>query len=97
MTTLSSLHRAHFRKIWGNVAPDLRASVRAHVARGLETLKTPEPISLCDWADKHFYLSAESSQGQKRWEAYPYQRGILHAMGDDHIEEITLRKSARVG
>ena len=86
-----------FRKIWRNVAPDLRASVRAAVARGLETLKTPEPISLCDWAEKHFYLSAESSQAQGSWQAYPYQRGILHAMGDDHIEEITLRKSARVG
>ena len=97
MATKPTPSLAHFRQIWHRVAPDLRASVRACVSRGLETLKTPEPISLCDWAEKHFYLSAESSQGQKRWEAYPYQRGILHAMGDDHIEEITVRKSARVG
>lgn len=86
-----------FRQVWASISPELRDSIRSSVARGLEALKTPEPISLCDWAQDHFYLSAESSQGQKRWEAYPYQRGMLHAMGDDHIEEVTVRKSARVG
>lgn len=97
LPTRSEAIKTRFLSAWSGIPPELRASVRAKVARGLETLKTPEPISLCDWADKHFYLSAESSQGQKRWEAYPYQRGILHAMGDDHIAEVTLRKSARVG
>lgn len=97
LPTQSEALKTRFLSAWSGISPELRANVRAKVARGLETLKTPEPISLCDWADKHFYLSAESSQGQKPWEAYPYQRGILHAMGDDHIAEVTLRKSARVG
>jgi phage terminase large subunit GpA-like protein len=98
MTTPSrTLATAQFRRSWCNIHPDVRASLRACVARGLETLKTTTHISLCDWAEKHFYLSAESSQRIQRWEAWPFQRGILHAMGDDYIEEITLRKSARVG
>ncbi|MFZ4624110.1 MAG: phage terminase large subunit family protein [Rhodoferax sp.] len=97
MATNPAHSNARFKQIWQTVSPDLRASVRAAVTRGLETLKTTQPISLCDWAEKHFYLSAESSQRKQHWEAWPYQRGILHAMGNDHIEEITLRKSARVG
>ena len=83
--------------LWAHLPTEQRASIRASVARGLDALKTPEPISLPDWANKHFYLSAESSQAQKRWESYPYQVGMLHAMGDEHIEEVTIKKSARVG
>jgi phage terminase large subunit GpA-like protein len=83
--------------LWAHVPAEQRASIRAAARKGLEALKTPEPISLPDWANKHFYLSAESSQAQKRWESYPYQVGMLHAMGDDHIEEVTIKKSARVG
>ena len=83
--------------LWAHLPTEQRASIRASVARGLDALKTPEPISLPDWANKHFYLSAESSQAQKRWESYPYQIGMLMAMGDDHIEEVTIKKSARIG
>lgn len=34
---------------------------------------------------------------QGKWEAYPYQTGIMDCMGHDDIREITLLKSARVG
>ena len=83
--------------IWQHLQPGLRASLRASVAKGLEALKTPEPLNLNEWAERHFYLSAESSQTEQRWVSYPPQRAILAMMGDDDIEEVDVRKSARVG
>jgi phage terminase large subunit GpA-like protein len=85
------------RQIWLHQAAALRRSIRRSVAKGLEALKTPPPLTLDEWAEQHFYLSAESSQGEKRWQSYPFQRGMLGAMGDDDIEEVDIRKSARVG
>ena len=82
---------------WQHLPASLRQSIRAAVAKGLEALKTPEPLTGDEWAEKHFYLSAESSQGEKRWESYPPQRAMLCAMGDDDIEEVDVKKSARVG
>jgi len=54
-------------------------------------------MRLSRWANKHFYLSAESSYVEKRWEAYPFQTGILDMMGHDGIEDFDFMKSARVG
>ena len=85
------------RQVWLHQAAALRRSIRRSVAKGLEALKTPPPLTLDEWAEQHFYLSAESSQGEKRWQSYPFQRGMLGAMGDDDIEEVDIRKSARVG
>ena len=82
---------------WAAMPREQRAAIRASVERGLEALKAPEPLTLYQWAEKKFYLSAESSQGAQQWRAYPPQRGILCAMGDDHIHEVDLMKSARVG
>jgi terminase, large subunit len=82
---------------WQHLAPGLRQSLRAAVAKGLEAMKTPEPLTLDQWAERHFYLSAESSQSEKKWESYPFQRAMLCAMGDDDIEEVDIKKSARVG
>ena len=84
-------------KAWAAMPRGQRAAIRASVARGLEALKAPEPLTLYEWAERNFYLSAESSQGAKAWRAYPYQRGILCMMGDDWIAEVDLLKSARVG
>lgn len=83
--------------IWQHLQPGLRASLRDAVAKGLEALKTPEPLNLNEWAERHFYLSAESSQTEQRWVSYPPQRAVLAMMGDDDIEEVDVRKSARVG
>ena len=84
-------------QIWQLLPQPLRANIRAAVAKGLEAMKTPEPLDADQWAERHFYLSAESSQGEKRWESYPFQRAMLGAMGDDDIEEVDVKKSARVG
>ena len=63
----------------------------------MTALRQPLPLKLSEWAAEHFYLSAESSYVQGKWEAYPYQIGIMDCMGHDDIREITLLKSARVG
>lgn len=84
-------------QIWQHLPTPLRLNIRAAVAKGLEAMKTPEPLDADQWAGRHFYLSAESSQGEKRWESYPFQRAMLGAMGDDDIEEVDVKKSARVG
>jgi len=52
---------------------------------------------MSQWADKHFYLSAESSYVEQKWKAYPFQRGMLDMMGHDAIEDFDCMKSARVG
>lgn len=79
------------------VSVPTRTAVAAAVRAGLGTLKVEPPISLSRWAEKHFYLSAESSQTQQRWVPYPFQPAILDAMGDDRIQEVDVFKSARVG
>lgn len=55
------------------------------------------PMIGSEWADKYFYLSAESSGTEGRWKCYPYQIAILNWMTSDDIEEVNLQKSRRVG
>lgn len=60
-------------------------------------LMPPPDIGLSDWAEAHYYLSAEVAATSGRWRTLPYQRGIMDALSDPHIEAVTLQKSARVG
>ena len=54
-------------------------------------------MTLSEWADNYAYLSAESSAEGGRWHTLPYQKGIMDAITDPKIEQITVMKSARVG
>ena len=54
-------------------------------------------MTAVEWADKYFYLSAESSYIKGRWTTRPYQVAILNAMGHPDIFEVNWEKSARVG
>lgn len=83
--------------MWPHTWPELRDSIRAAVVAGLEALKVPEPMSLSQWAAQHFYLSAESSQKEGQWIAYPYQVGLMDCMSNDDITEFDWQKSARTG
>lgn len=74
-----------------------RASVARALNRGLAAFKAAVPISLRAHAEKHFYLSAESSYVEQKWSAWPFQRAILACIGNDDIEEVDVQKSARVG
>lgn len=93
----SAAPTASIAHVWGHLPAEQRAAVRSAVDRGLQALRIPEPLTGSQWAAKHFYLSAESSQQAQRWRAYPFQIGLLDAMADDAIEEVDFQKSARLG
>jgi len=64
---------------------------------GFLAFKPPKKMTLSEWADTYAYLSAESSAESGRWHTLPYQKGIMDAITDPKIEQITVMKSARVG
>lgn len=76
---------------------ETRRAIDAAVLAGLSPLRAVRPMSLSRWAEEHFRLSAESSHVQGAWQAYPFQRGWMDAFSNDDIEEVTVRKSKRVG
>lgn len=59
--------------------------------------RPPARLSLSEWADANYYLSAESSAEAGRWRTISYQREIMDAITDPAIEFVTLKKSSRVG
>lgn len=79
------------------VSVDCIDEIMKQLKAGFEPLKVSPPLRLSEWAARHFYLSAESSQKKQRWEAYAFQIALLDWMGDDGIEEFNVIKSARVG
>ena len=62
-----------------------------------DSFKPPKKLSLSDWADEYAYLSAESSAEGGRWKTLPYQKGMMDAITNPDIEQVTIMKSARVG
>jgi len=77
--------------------PELRASICGTVGRSLRVLRKPPPMRLSQWAEKHFYLSTESSYIEGKWVCWPFQIGMMDVMGHDEVRSVTVRKSARVG
>ncbi len=75
----------------------MKREIRQAIRAGLRPLKVAEPLRLSEWADRHFYLSAESSYVEGGWKAYPYQVAILDAIGNDDIREVVWKKAARTG
>lgn len=73
------------------------ADARAVLAGTLESLRPPPRLTLSEWADSKFYLSAESAAEAGRWRTLPYQRGIMDAITDPSITFVSVMKSARVG
>lgn len=65
--------------------------------KGCASFAVPAPITLPIWAEQHFYLSAESSYVEQSWRPWSFQVAILACMGHDDIEEVDVKKSARVG
>lgn len=63
----------------------------------LANLKPPEKLTLSQWADQNAVLSVESSAEAGRWKTLPYQIGIQDAFTDPDIEQVSIKKSARVG
>lgn len=73
---------------------NLRRGLRAAVRRAL---RPPPKLTLSEWADKFAYLSPENSAEPGKWTSMGYQRGIMDAITDPKVEEVSVMKSARVG
>lgn len=67
------------------------------IANGLKSFYRPMPMTAVEWGNENFYLSAESSYVEGRWETLYFQVAILNAMGFDEIRVVNFVKSARVG
>jgi phage terminase large subunit GpA-like protein len=67
------------------------------VRRAMRAWRPPPKLTLSQWADEYFVMSAESSAEPGRWKTLPYQRGIMDAISDPCIPEVTVEKSARIG
>ena len=82
-----------------DLAPSVTGGASAHLVAALaaSAWRPPKRLKLSEWADEHFYLSAESAAEPGRWRTIPYQRGIMDAISDPGVEQVTLMKSARVG
>jgi len=74
-----------------------KAYLGRRIRQALSPLRIPEPMNLCEWAEENFYLSAESSYVEGRFNAVPWQRAIMNAISNDDIRIINWIKSARVG
>ena len=74
-----------------------REAIAAAVERALAPFAVPEPQTLPEWADEHFYLSTESSGMPGPWETEAYQRGLMLVCAHPDIPQVTIRKCARVG
>lgn len=73
------------------------ANVDQVIADAMTAWKPPPKLTLSGWADLNFYLSAESSAQPGRWKSLPYQVGMLDAITDPAVTQISVMKSARVG
>ena len=67
------------------------------IARAMLAWRPPPKLSLSEWADRYYRLSAESAAEPGPWKTLPYQRGIMDAITDPRVEQISVMKSARVG
>jgi phage terminase large subunit GpA-like protein len=67
------------------------------VTSALTAWKPPPRLTLSEWADRFFYLSSESAAEPGRWKTLPYQKGVLDAITDPTVEQVSVMKSARVG
>lgn len=75
----------------------MTTAAAAVLAPTWETLRPPARLALSEWADRFFYLSAESAAEPGRWRTLPYQKGIMDSITDPNVERVTFMKSARVG
>lgn len=80
-----------------NLISQTRASIDLAVLQGLETLEKPVPQRLSEWAERHFYLSTESSYVEGPWRCLSYQRELMDLVSNDDVREIWVLKGARVG
>ena len=67
------------------------------LSSAMRAWKPPPRLSLSEWAEEYFRLSSETAAEPGRWRTLPYQRGIMDAITDPSVTEVSLMKSARIG
>lgn len=80
--------------------PEALRLLRAEITKSVrQALKRRPEITGSAWANKYFYLAAETAThaGFYRWERLPYQRELLDVMCNDTDKKVVLMTSARVG
>lgn len=60
-------------------------------------LKPPPKLTGSQWSDTHARLSKETSSQTGRYTSYAYQRGLMDAVTDPRVTQISVMKSARTG
>ncbi|NMT25034.1 phage terminase large subunit family protein [Serratia marcescens] len=60
-------------------------------------VRPPEPLSLSEWANKYAVLSKETSAQTGRFRSFAYQDGMMDAITDPAVTQVSVMKSARVG
>ena len=77
----------------------LRRFVTVVLKRVFAILLPPPKLTVSEWADQKRILSAEtaSEPGKYSIRRAPYQAGMMDAILDPRIEEVTLMTCARVG
>ncbi len=78
-------------------AVELKPAEAEVIRRLIRGIQLPPRISFSEWAERNYRLPAGSSAQPGRFHPWPYQRGLLDAMGDPSIERVTVIKPARVG
>lgn len=73
------------------------ASVQSVIAAARPAWAPPPKLTLSEWAERYYYLSAENAAEPGRWHTLPYQKSIMDAITDPTVEQISVMKSARVG
>ena len=62
-----------------------------------QSLYKPPALRLSQWAEQYFYLSAESSYTEGKWQRVAWQTAIMDCISNDDIRIVDFIKSARVG
>jgi terminase, large subunit len=62
-----------------------------------QSFRPPPKLSLSAWANRYAYLSPETSAHPGKFRAWAYQDGIMGAVTDNTVRQVTVMKSARIG
>lgn len=62
-----------------------------------EALRPPPRLTVSEWADRYAFLSPETSAEAGKFRAFGYQVGMMDAVTDPAVRQVTVMKSARVG
>jgi phage terminase large subunit GpA-like protein len=73
------------------------ADLDAVIARAMGAWRPPPRLSLSEWADRFFVLSAETAAEPGRWRSLPYQVELLNSITNPTVTQVSVMKSARVG